>query len=83
MDEIVKAVLAYAKANYSKGGWDRIVECYDASDVADLVAGCTSASEAITKVAGVIGASADVDLDRMRQADAEAVLGGGAPFWGA
>ena len=83
MDEIVKAVIAHAKANYSKGGWDRIVECYDASDVAELVVGCTSASEAIAKVAGVVGAAADVALDRMKQADAEAVAGGGAPFWGA
>ncbi len=32
-DDLIRAVRAYAQANYDEGGWDILVECWDDEDV--------------------------------------------------
>jgi len=56
--EMVSAVKKHALENYNTGGWDSIVECYDASDIerelTDAVYGppCTTTAEAIARIGG-------------------------------
>ena len=50
MQEMVAAVKAHALAHYNEDGWDSIVECYEDSELAAEIAGCTSIAEAIAKV---------------------------------
>ena len=35
--ELVQAVRAHAIANYNKGGWDFLVECWEDSDIEALI----------------------------------------------
>lgn len=37
MEELVKAVKAHARAHYSEDGWDNIVECYEDSELRELL----------------------------------------------
>ena len=37
MKEMVEAVKAHAEANYARGGWDIIVECYDDEGIEKLL----------------------------------------------
>lgn len=50
MKDLVAAVKAHALANYNKGGWDYIVECWEDEDIEEEIAGCRSAAGAIKKV---------------------------------
>jgi len=53
MKELVEAVKNHAKANYSKGGWDMVVECYEDSEIEEEIAGCRTKEEAIARLAEV------------------------------
>lgn len=35
--DIVKAIKAHAEANYGKSGWDVIVECFDDSEIKEVL----------------------------------------------
>lgn len=50
IQEMVQAVKAHAAANYNKGGWDIIVECWEDADIAEKIVGCRSVGGAIKKI---------------------------------
>lgn len=50
MKDLVAAVKAHAAANYNKGGWDIIVECWDDADIEEKIVGCQKPAGAIKKV---------------------------------
>lgn len=64
---LVEYVKAYASEHYSDGGWDVVVECWEDSEIGELLTreGATTETEAVAAFASVI----DVWTDR--QADAE------------
>jgi hypothetical protein len=51
---LVKAVRDYANANYNKGGWDIIVECWSDADIAGEIGSVKTISGAIRKVRRVV-----------------------------
>lgn len=53
MNELIAAVKAHALANYNRGGWDYIVECWDDEDIEREIVGCKKPAGAIRKVAQV------------------------------
>jgi hypothetical protein len=50
MKYLVAAVRAHAIANYNKGGWDYIVECWEDEDIEKEIVGCRKPAGAIKKV---------------------------------
>lgn len=52
---LVKAVREHARANYSAGGWDYVVECYEDSDIIEEMGDATTAEEAIKNVGCIVG----------------------------
>ena len=50
MQEMVEAVKSNALNHDNEGGWDSIVECYEDSDIANEIEGCTTIEEAIYEV---------------------------------
>lgn len=59
-------VMAHAEANYEKGGWDVVVECWTLTDITDYLRECSATNEAdaIDAMENIVGVYAD------RQADA-------------
>ncbi len=51
--ELIAAVKAHAVAHYETGGWDFVVECWDDSEIAEVLdaAGAATEAEAIAAVA--------------------------------
>lgn len=47
---LVQAVKDHAVMNYNKQGWDVVVECYEDSQIAELIAGCATEEKAIAAV---------------------------------
>jgi hypothetical protein len=47
---LVGAVKSHARRNYTKGGWDYVVECWSDEEIAKAVEGCTTRQGAIRKV---------------------------------
>lgn len=47
MKELIEAVKEHARLNYGTDGWDYIVECYEDSEIRDLIEGCETVEEAI------------------------------------
>lgn len=60
--QAVAAVMEFATANY-EAGWDTIIECMSAQDVADQLGGVTDPKEAIKHMAEMVGARVDQALD--------------------
>lgn len=80
-EDMIAAIRAHASANYSKG-WDRVVECYDDADIAreiDRFGG--SVENVIRKLGAQLGILAEIDLDRMLEADGERIAAGEPPRW--
>jgi hypothetical protein len=44
---MIDAVKAHAQEHYATGGWDYIIECYEDSDILELINGCNSPENAI------------------------------------
>lgn len=66
---LVAAVRAHARANYSTGGWDYVVECMDDAELLEVI------GDATTEAAAIAAVGEDVGLhDEMRQ-DARAAGG--------
>jgi hypothetical protein len=65
MIDLVKEVREYAEANYEKGGWDYIVECWSDEDIAEAIVGAKSKLGAIRKLSRIVKVFAD------RQAEAD------------
>ncbi len=65
---LVAAVKKHAQDNYERDGWDMVVECYEDSEIAEEVAGCNTAEEAIALLGEIAGAYDD----RRKDAQAEA-----------
>jgi hypothetical protein len=51
MAEMVAAVRAHAMKNYTKGGWDYIIETFEDSELAEIIGGSKTVRGAINKVA--------------------------------
>lgn len=68
MKDIIAAVKAHAEANYSKGGWDIVVECYEDSEIAEAIEGCTTAEEAIARLGKIVGWRNDYRKDIQAEA---------------
>jgi len=51
---LVQAVRDYANANYNKGGWDIIVECWSDEDISGEIGNVKTVSGAIRKVSKVV-----------------------------
>lgn len=80
--ELVRAVKAHALANYATGGWDIVVEAYDAAELAKEIGDATTVEAAIAKVGEVVEFLADMQRDRMAEADDHYRAAGELPFWG-
>lgn len=52
---LVQAVKDHAKAHYEEGGWDMVVECYEDSEIAEAIEGCTTKEEAIARLGEIAG----------------------------
>lgn len=57
------AIRKHAKEHYAEGGWDILVECYDDSDIYDMIEGCDSEDEAIEACRERLAISDDVRRD--------------------
>ena len=56
---LVQAVRDYANANYNKGGWDIIVECWSDEDISGEIGNVKTVSGAIRKVSKVVQVISD------------------------
>lgn len=56
---LVQAVRDYANANYNKGGWDIIVECWSDEDILGEIGNVKTVSGAIRKVSKVVQVISD------------------------
>jgi len=65
MIDLVKEVREYAEANYEKGGWDVIVECWSDEDIAEVIVGAKTKLGAIRKISPIV----EVFADRQAEAD--------------
>lgn len=64
-DQLVAAVRTHAVANYDKGGWDVIVECWDDEQIAEQIGRARTLKGALAKFDTLI----DVWSDRQAEAD--------------
>lgn len=61
-EEMIAGVRKHALANYSKEGWDYLVECWDDSDIIEAIKGahgeepCTTLPQLIRRVGEAVGA---------------------------
>ena len=53
--EIVAAVRKHAEANYERGGWDVLVECYSDEDILEELGRCRTVGGAIRKIGYFLG----------------------------
>lgn len=51
--ELVAAVRTHANENYTRGGWDYVVETHSDKDIWEVIAGSKTPAAAIKKMAGV------------------------------
>lgn len=62
---LVEHVRQHALKNYEKSyGWSEVIECYDASDIWDIIKGATTPEEAIEKMGEIV----DLRNERYREA---------------
>jgi hypothetical protein len=61
--DLIAAVRAHALANYRKGGWDYLVECWEDKDIADEIDGCTSKAAAIKRCKSICDVMGDMRED--------------------
>ena len=61
MLDLVDAVRNHAMANYGKDGWDYVVECYEDSDIIEILsdADASTPKQAIKAVGDYVGGVAD------------------------
>jgi hypothetical protein len=50
----VRAIRTHAIANYEKGGWDYLVECWDDDEIMEEISGCKTLAGAIKKVGSIL-----------------------------
>jgi hypothetical protein len=66
--DFVKEIKAYALANYTRDGWDIVVECYSDEELQELTFRCTSAEQAIAKIGRTVKAQDDYRKDIQSEA---------------
>ena len=49
VQDLVNAVKNHARKNWNKNGWDFIYECYDDSDIVELIGDAKTEKEAIKR----------------------------------
>lgn len=74
MATLVEHVKAHAIANYTTGGWDYVVECWEDSQIIEAIcmAGAKSEHDAIRAVAKLAGILADYRDDIRAAGDTDA-----------
>lgn len=60
---LVEAVREHAIKNYERGGWDILVETYDAKEIVEVIGECTDLAGALIKCAEAVGVIASVRSD--------------------
>jgi len=70
--EMVARIKSHAKANYEKGGWDVIVECYSDDDILEMISDYNTWDEAFKFVKTLVSVWAE------RQDDARSYREGAA-----
>tara|TARA_R100000152_G_C6751145_1_gene174808 strand:- start:156 stop:380 length:225 start_codon:yes stop_codon:yes gene_type:complete len=69
--ELIQAVKDHALENYTQGGWDVIVECWDSSDIDEAIEGARTLRGAIRKLQPVVGVWSERQAEaRMYREDA-------------
>jgi hypothetical protein len=63
MESLVAAVKEFARNNYTKDGWDIVVECWDDKDIVKAIAGARTVKGAIAKVRKEVSDVADYRAD--------------------
>ena len=53
---LVEAVKAHALRHYEQNGWDMVVECFEDSEIAEEIKGCTTELEAVARMASIASA---------------------------
>lgn len=53
--EMVAAVRRHAEANYEKGGWDFLVECWSDEEIAEVIGETKSEKEAVRRCKRIVG----------------------------
>lgn len=54
--DLIAAIRKHAIANYNKGGWDYLVECWDDASILGEVKNCGSVTTAIAKLGRILKA---------------------------
>ena len=52
--QLVEKILEHAIANYSKNGWDFVVECYEDEDILEMIKGAKTLHGAKCKMAPML-----------------------------
>jgi hypothetical protein len=65
---LTEAIKAHAIANYTAGGWDVIVECWDDEQIAKVIGRTTTFAGAYGKVKSVVSVYADYQADAINSA---------------
>lgn len=57
INQMVDDVLQHANDNYTKGGWDYVVECWDREDIAAEIdeGNCSNSKAAIEHIKSIVG----------------------------
>jgi hypothetical protein len=61
--DLVEAVRRHARANYTKGGWDYVIECWADGDILEVIEDATTPAQAIAKVAPIVKLIAEREQD--------------------
>lgn len=61
--DLVAAVRHHALANYSAGGWDYVVECWEDSDILEIIGDAQTVDAAIDKVRRIVKIIAEREHD--------------------
>jgi hypothetical protein len=70
-EEIIQGVKDHAMAHYSDGGWDVIVECYEDSELNELIETMADGAVVLNAENAIAHIQPIVDVWADRQADAE------------
>ena len=65
---MINGVKAHAQANYDKGGWDVIVECWSDEQIYEATKTCRTISGAVRELSGVVSVYADQQADAINSA---------------
>ena len=68
-EEMIAGVREHAYWNYSKDGWDYVVECWSDNEIAEEIVNCRTVKGAIRKMRAVINPLHEYRKDVVASAD--------------